>query len=86
MPNTWQSSKQQDLTTRHSLKLRVDVVLFVHALLVLSVASILTTITHGWFLVACCVIAAIVLSLLGSLAIGYVLRRSISTNHHGGSK
>lgn len=83
MPSISQYSRQPAPTTRPSLRVRVDVVLFVHACLVLSAASILTTIMQGWFLVVSCVIVATVLSLLGSLAIGYVLRRTISTTHHG---
>lgn len=83
MPSTKQSSKQHAPTTRPSLRYRVDVVLFVHALLVLNVGSILTTITQSWYPVVFSVIAAIVLSLGGLLAIGYALRRSISTTPRG---
>lgn len=85
MPSTSRYSKRRDPTTRHSLRYRVDTVLSVHAVLVSSVALILTTITSGWYLVVFSVIAAIVASLLTSRVIGYALRRSISTTHHGGN-
>lgn len=83
MLSIWQYSRPLDPTTMRSLRNRAAIVLSVHAFLVLVVALTLTTITSGWFLVGFYAIAVTVLSQLGSLAIGYVVQRTILTTRHG---
>ena len=71
MPSTSHFSKRKDPSTRRIWQDRVEVVLFVVAPPLLSVASILTTITKGWLLGGFFAIAAIVIFLVGLHRIGY---------------